>query len=399
MEMLSSPLAINILKILLIFLISFSLFFISRTLYRLIIKGVKNRLTKLWSKILLSNSFLFHLAWILPIYVFRNLLVYVDGLNTEVTTIADRATAFFITFFCLRALNAILGAINLEYSKLEISKSKPVKGYIQVLQIILWFVGVIVLISIVVDKSPLIFLSGLGAMTALLLLIFRDTILSFVAGAQLSLNNLIQVGDWIEMPQFGADGDVVDIALHYVKIQNFDKTITIIPTHKFLENSFKNWRGMKETGGRRIKRSIFIDMHSVKFLSNEEIEYLQKFNLLKSYLQDKKGEISKHNEKISSEDLKLNERRLTNLGTFRAYLVSYLRNNPNIHQDLPIMIRQLQPTETGIPLEIYVFTSDIKWINYEGIQADIFDHILAIIPEFKLNVFQTLSGKDFKAMR
>jgi miniconductance mechanosensitive channel len=246
------------------------------------------------------------------------------------------------------------------------------------------------------DRSPWIFLSGLGAMTAVLLLVFRDTILSLVASIQIATNDIIQVGDWVEMPQAGVDGDVIEVALHTVKVQNWDKTISTIPTHKFIDESFKNWRGMSLSGGRRIKRSVYIDVRSVRFLSAEEVEEFEHWALLADFIADKRAEIERCNAE-SGGDARVDAdiRRLTNIGTLRAYIVSYLRAHPKIHdRDYTLMVRQLAPGPQGLPLELYCFSNDQDWTNYEAIQSDVFDHILAIVPEFGLRVFQSPTGHD-----
>jgi miniconductance mechanosensitive channel len=255
---------------------------------------------------------------------------------------------------------------------------------------------VVVIVAILIDKNVAWLLSGLGAMTAVLLLIFKDTILSLVASIQISSNDLFKVGDWVEAPQFGADGDVIDIALHAVKIQNWDKTISIIPTNKLIDSTFRNWRGMSESGGRRIKRSLFIDMNSIHLCDETILQKFTRFELLREYIQQKQKEVAEHNKthNIDTSEL-INGRRLTNIGTFRAYIEAYLRNNSQIHPEMTFLVRQLEPTATGLPIQIYVFTNDTDWIRYEDIQADIFDHLLAVIPEFGLKIFQSPTGKDF----
>jgi miniconductance mechanosensitive channel len=229
------------------------------------------------------------------------------------------------------------------------------------------------------------------------MLVFKDTILSFVSSIQISSNDLFKIGDWVEAPQFGADGDVIDIALHTVKIQNWDKTISVIPTHKLIDSSFKNWRGMSESGGRRVKRSINIDMNSIKFCTDEMIGRYRKFDLIKQYIENKISDIDKHNttKNIMDETL-VNGRALTNIGTFREYISAYLSNHPKIHKDMTFLIRQLAPTENGVPIQIYIFINDTNWVSYESIQSDIFDHLLAISQEFDLRVFQNPTGNDFR---
>jgi len=262
---------------------------------------------------------------------------------------------------------------------------------IQSIKLVFGIICFIYIISILINKSPVAILSGLGAMSAVLMLVFKDTILGFTAGLQLSTNKMVQVGDWIEMPKYGADGDIIDIGLNVVKVRNFDKTITTIPTYALVSDSFKNWRGMRESGGRRIKRSILIDVNSIDFLSLGDIKRLEKANLLAPYLKQKQDEIQKHNEKNNFDlSLSVNGRRLTNIGTYRAYLVNYLKNNPNINQNMTVMVRQLSPNQFGIPLEIYCFTSTTVWVDYENIQSDIFDHSLCILKEFNLKAYQSV---------
>ena len=256
------------------------------------------------------------------------------------------------------------------------------------------------MVAALIDRSPLILLSGLGAMAAVLMLIFQDTLLSLVASVQISSSDIIRVGDWIEMPQLNADGDVIDIALHTVKVQNFDKTITTIPTKRFISDPFKNWRGMQESGGRRIKRCLYLDQTSVRFLSPDEIARLQRFLLLGQYLSSKQSELLSWNTELAEAAQEpANTRRVTNIGTFRAYVELYLRQHRGINQNMTLLVRQLQPTADGLPLELYCFTNTVAWAAYEGYQSDIFDHLLAILPEFGLRVFQHPSGADMRELR
>jgi miniconductance mechanosensitive channel len=250
-------------------------------------------------------------------------------------------------------------------------------------------------IGTLMNKSPGALITGLGAVSAIILLIFRDSILGFVAGMQLTFNDMVRRGDWIEMPKYGADGDVIDVTLNTVKVQNWDKTVTMIPTYALVSDSFKNWRGMQDSGGRRIKRAINIDMNSVKFCTEEMIERFSKIQYITEYIREKEEELAEYNE-VNKFDTSMlvNGRHMTNIGTFRAYIEAYLHHHPKIRQDMTFLIRHLRPTEHGIPIEIYVFSNDIVWAHYESIQADIFDHILAVIPEFDLRVFQRPSGRD-----
>lgn len=340
------------------------------------------------------------LSNIVPALIISSCISLVPGLPEAAVTVVKNVASGFIILTIALALGGILEIINLLYSRRKDAHLKPIKGYIQVIKIIIYAIASILIVATLIDRSPLILLSGLGAMAAVLMLIFQDTLLSLVASVQISSNDMIRVGDWIEMPQLNADGDVIDIALHTVKIQNWDKTITTIPTKRFISDSFKNWRGMQESGGRRIKRSLFIDQQSIHFLTQEELEHLQRFNLLAGYFDDKINELNRWNEqhvKSSSGDT-LDSRKLTNIGSFRAYVERYLRNHPGIHQGMTLMVRQLSPTPEGLPLEIYCFTSSVAWVVYEGVQSDIFDHLLAIAPEFNLRVYQAPSGADMRAL-
>ncbi|MDD2953053.1 MAG: mechanosensitive ion channel [Parabacteroides sp.] len=287
----------------------------------------------------------------------------------------------YIIAVSLRFINASLNLIHEIYNKKDSFKNKPLKGFIQVLQVTVFFIGSILIISILINKSPVSLLAGLGASAAILMLVFKDTILGFVAGIQLSANDMLRAGDWITMSKYGADGTVIEVTLNAVKVRNFDNTITTIPPYALVSDAFQNWRGMSESPGRRIKRSINIDMNSIHFCTPEMLEQFRKISLITDYIDS---------------PIWVNGRRQTNLGVFRAYLVRYLRSLPEISKELVCMVRHLQPTDTGIPIELYCFSSNKVWIEYEGIQADIFDHVLAIIPEFGLKVFQNVSGADLK---
>ncbi len=299
---------------------------------------------------------------------------------------------FIIIYFLDKLLNGVLAI----YNTYPIAKKRPIKGYIQIIKIFLYLLSAIVTISLLLDQSPWVFLSGLGALTAVLILVFQSTILSFTASLQIMGNDLLRVGDWVEVPKYGADGSVIEVALHTIKVRNWDNTVTTIPTHKLIEDSFKNWRGMSESGGRRIKRALLIDQMSIRFLNEEDIAKLEKIHLLKDYLQKKQAELKAYNDAHGFSENAINGRRLTNIGTFRAYVWAYLRQHPKVHQGMTLLVRQLQPTTEGLPLEIYVFTNDTNWVNYENIQSDIFDHLLAVISEFGLRVYQKPSGFDLK---
>lgn len=278
-------------------------------------------------------------------------------------------------------------------------KDKPTESYIQLLNITIYVLGGIYLTAVLFGKSPWGVFSALGAMSVVLMLVFKDTILGFVASIQLAANDMVKVGDWVEFPKYGADGDVIEIKLQTIKIRNWDKTITTVPTYAFVSDAFKNWRGMEESGGRRIKRSIFIDMSTIKLCDEEMLNRYDKVNFIADYLNDKQAEVASFNSSKSFDLSNLvNGRRITNMGTFRAYVAAYLKQNEFINKDMTFLVRQLQPTEKGLPLEIYVFSSEKSWALYEGIQADIFDHILSVIKEFDLSIFQSPSGNDFKSL-
>lgn len=335
-----------------------------------------------------------HLAPALVIYVLAP--VALQGADALIVFTRD-ACLFYMILVGILVIDSLLNAGYDVYQTFEISREIPIKSFVQVLKIIIYCVAGIFLISIILNKTPVYFLSGLGALTAVIMLIFKDAILGFVAGIQLTANKLVKHGDWIQMPKYGADGDVVEVNLTTVKVQNFDKTITTVPTYALISESFKNWRGMKEAGGRRIKRAINIDLNTIKFCDEEMLIRFRKIQYISEHIEKKRKEVEEFNRQHRVDDASLaNGRRLTNIGTFRAYVTAYLRNHPRINQNLTFLIRQLKPTEYGLPIEIYVFANDTVWANYEGIQADIFDHILAVVPEFDLRVFQNPSGSDFR---
>lgn len=344
-----------------------------------------------WDDVLLEQRVFHRLALIAPALVMHNLLpvLPVDG------PAARRFLGAYALWASVFAMGALLNAIHALYQRHPLGKLRPIKGYLQIAKLLLYLAGAILIIATLLDTSPWIFLSGLGAATAILALVFRDTILSFVASLQIASNDLVRVGDWIEAPKFGADGDVIDIALHTVKVQNGDKTITVIPTYKLIDESFKNWRGMTEAGARRIKRAVSIDTTSVAFARPEQLERWSRMSLLSDYLPAKQLELEAWNRAQSFDPSVLaNGRRITNLGTFRAYLERYVRAHPRVRLDLPLAVRQLAAGPDGLPLEIYCYCTDTRWAVYEGIQADIFDHVFSVLREFDLRVFQRPTGHD-----
>ncbi len=345
--------------------------------------------------IFLQSGFFNRLIYLIPLLILYNL----EGIFSQYSIIIHRILNSIFVLIILICINVLLSALGDVYDRSRFSRRIHIKGYLQVVKLILFIVGILGIITILTGQSPVYLLSGIGALTAVLMLVFKDTILSFVATIQINSNDLFKIGDWVDAPQFGADGDVVDIALHTVKIQNWDKTITIIPTHKLIDSSFKNWRGMTDSGGRRIKRAIYIDISTIRFWDKELLRRFQQLDLLQDYLESKLKEVDNSNQTVGANlDQMVKGRRFTNIGTFRAYIKAFLKNHSDIHDEMTFLIRQLPPGEKGLPMEIYVFTNDTDWVRYESIQSDIFDHLMAIISEFDLKVFQNPSGNDFKSI-
>lgn len=337
------------------------------------------------------------LANIVPAIVIGSGIHTIPHLSGAVMKVTQNVSFAFIALTIAIAIGHLLDYVNILYLRRAENYNRPIKGYLQLAKLVIYLIAGMLVVSALIDKSPLLLLSGIGAMAAVLMLIFQDTILSLVASVQISSNGTVRVGDWIEMPQMNADGDVVDIALHTVTIQNFDKTLSVFPTKNLVSQSFKNWRGMVESGGRRIKRSLLIDQNSVRFLTDEEIERLRGFTMLSDYFSSKLDEINAWNQEINeSGKSPINKRRVTNIGTFRAYVNHLIANHNSIHKNMSAMVRQLQPTPTGLPLELYCFTTTTAWAAYEDIQSDIFDHLLAILPEFDLRLVQQPTGSDLQ---
>ncbi len=371
--------------------LSFVIYFITRHYVVKAVTVLIRRSKTKYDDMLLQKDMLRRLSYIAPLIV-----IYSLSYQFPFPEIIEKVAAALIAWFLILAVGAFLTGFHQVYQTFEIAKGRSIKSYVQIIKLIIYIVGVVTIVGTLLGRSPVVLLSGFGAMTAVILLIFRDTILSFVASLQISSNDLVRVGDWIESPRFNADGDVVDIALHTVKVQNWDKTFTIIPTHKLIDESFKNWRGMQQSGGRRIKRAVHIDLSSIMFCDEEMVQRFRRIQLIAEYVERKQEELKRYNQEHNvDESVLVNGRRMTNIGTFRAYVEAYLRNHKKIHQNMTFLIRQLPPGPTGLPLEIYVFTNDTAWANYEAIQADIFDHILSVVPEFDLRVFQEPTGGDF----
>jgi miniconductance mechanosensitive channel len=361
-----------------------------------VVRKITSRTKTDLDDLVLNQKLIRRVALIAPVFVLNRFSYLLPQFENAIETIS----AVLIVIMIILTIGSVLTSYNDLYERLGKSSDRPIKGYLQVAKIFAYFFGVIFIIGIVTEQNVWNLFAGLAAASALVLLIFRDTILSFVASVQINSYDLIRKGDWIEMNKFGADGDVIDISLNVIKVQNWDKTIVVIPTYKLLEESFVNWRGMQMTGSRRIKRAIYIDLNSVKFCDTEMLEQLRKYQLIKNYLDEKIKQVKEFNleNKVDESEL-INGRRLTNLGTFRIYLENYLKQRQDVNKELTFMVRHLDPGPTGIPIEVYVFAATTEWVKYEGIQADIFDHIFAVVPSFDLKVFQTPSGTDFRYLK
>lgn len=345
------------------------------------------------------HGFIERMANIMPALVVSAGIALVPNLPGFVVVVVRNVAGAFMILTVAMAISAIFNIIDTIYHRRPEARLKPIKGYIQVVKIAIYVIAALLMIATLIDRSPLILLSGLGAMAAVLILVFQDTLLSLVAGIQISSTDMVRVGDWIEMPGQNADGDIIEIALHTVKVQNFDKTVTTVPIRKLVTDPVKNWRGMQESGGRRIKRSLYLDQTSIRFLTAEDLQRLAQVGHLESYLKRKASELADWNGQLGARArIAANTRRATNIGTFRAYVETYLRHHPGVHKDMTLLVRQLPPQPDGLPLEIYCFANTVTWALYEGIQSDIFDHLYSILPEFDLRVFQNPSGRDLQML-
>ncbi len=392
----------NLIVLLFIFGVAFLAYFICRKIILRAVARLVKQSKATWDDIVFNDKVMLNVSrMVAPIFVYVAIpLAFPEHAVSDLLDFLRRICLIYIIAVFLSFVSALFRAIYQVYSEREQYRDKPLKGLLQTAQVILFFIGAIVIVSILINRSPMALLTGLGASAAILMLVFKDSIMGFVSGIQLTANNMLKVGDWITMPKYGADGTVVEVTLNTVKIRNFDNTITTIPPYLLVSDSFQNWQGMQESGGRRIKRSINIDMTSVRFCTASMLEKYRKIQLLADYVDDTEKVVKEYNEEHGIDNSVLvNGRRQTNLGVFRAYLTNYLQNLPTVNQELTCMVRQLQPTETGIPLELYFFSANKDWVPYESIQADIFDHVLAIIPEFDLRVFQSPSGEDFRRIQ
>lgn len=382
----------------LLLLIAFGVDFICRFILLHIVSALVKRTRVTWDDILFDRSVLIHLSrMVAPLVLSLTIPIAFAGVESFGLLLISRLCNVLILITFLNFINALLKAIYTVYNSKEQFRDRPLKGLLQTAQVALWFIGGIVIIATLLGKSPLSLLAGLGASAAILMLVFKDSIMGVVSGVQLSANDMLKVGDWIAMPKYGADGTVIEVTLNTVKVRNWDNTITTIPPYLLVSDSFQNWRGMQESGGRRVKRSVNIDMNSVRFCTPEMLDKYRKIKLLADYIDQTEKVIKDYNKAQQIDNSVLvNGRRQTNLGVFRAYLNAYLHNLPTVNDEMTILVRHLQPTDRGIPVELYFFTRTTDWAPYEQIQADVFDHLLAIVPEFDLRVFQSPTGADFR---
>ncbi len=367
---------------------------ITRTVITAVLKNM-TRVKKLsFLQYLIQRRFPHYVAMIVPFSLIKGSIptIFFDFPKTQV--FFDKLANIYIIFYIIWLLTSIINALADMLFEKDTLKDKPIQSYVQVVKIFLYAIGIVILVGILLDKSPLVLLGGLGAASAILMLVFKDTIMGFVASIQLSTNDMVRIGDWITVKNYDADGDVFEISLTTIKIRNFDKTITTIPPYSLISQSFQNWRGMQETGGRRIKRSVYVKQSSIRFIETEE--ELNRFKLvqgIRDYIDERHAEIMKHNTEIGADkSLAVNGRNLTNMGLFRSYVEWYLRKHPHVHQEMMIMVRQLDPTPKGLPLELYMFANTTVWAQYEGIVADIFDHTLAAMKYFDLEIFEEVSN-------
>ena len=392
-----NPLVMSVAGIILLLLVAYVVDrLVKRLLVSFIVPLIRHTKSK-WDDALLHHNVLGKAARLAPAFVIYHGITLLSGLSDGITQVVQQIVGAAIIFLIANTLAALVNANGEIFSKL--AQGRPFQAYYQVVNILIYLVALVLFVAELFNKSPVVLLSGLGATTAVLGFVFRDSLLSFVASLQITWYDMVRVGDWIEVPNMGADGDVLQVNLLTVMVQNWDKTITTVPTSQLTSGSFKNWRFMSNAGGRRIKRALYVDMGSITFLTDEQLKRFGKYDLLASYIDEKKKALEEYNSsKVKTPDVISNVRRLTNVGTYRAYIEAFLRQDPGIHKkNFTLMVRQLAPTPQGLPIEIYAFTNDTNWIHYEGIQSDIFDHLLAIAPEFGIKVFQVPSGEDVRA--
>ena len=370
--------------------------FVAKKVMLRVIRKIADRSKSTWDNDLVEKKVFDRLSHVAPALIIYSLAPSFIKENDAVVAVLTKLSYAYIALIAAAVVDALLSFVVLRAKKTPALADKPVNSWVQVVKIMVWLFAVIVVIATLLDKSPWALLGGLGALTAVLMLVFKDSIMGLVASIQISALNLVRVGDWIEIPKYGTDGDVIEISLNTIRVQNWDKTISSVPTYALISDGFKNWRGMSESGGRRIKRSVRIDLNSIGFLDDNAFDKLTKVQALAPYLKQRKQEIAEWNATQDIDNTNhANGRRLTNVGTFRAYLESWLAVNPSINKDMTFLVRQLASDEFGLPIEIYIFSSEQRWAQYEGIMADIFDHVFAVLPEFSLRPYQRPAGTDF----
>mgnify|MGYP002712972884 CR=1 FL=1 len=398
-DMLAQPWMQTVLGLAVLAFVAWLAYLVTRRVLLRVIRAVTRRTVWTWDDALEAHGVFKRLAQMVPTLVLQFGIVLVPEIPDSIDTLIRNIALALTVLFALLAISAVLNALEALYQSSPQGQHRSIKGYVQLIKIFLFVIGAIVIIASLVNRSPMLLLSGLGAISAVLLLVFKDTILSLVASVQLASNDMLRVGDWISMPSANADGDVIDVALHTVKVQNWDKTISTIPTWRLISESFQNWRGMQDSGGRRIKRALHIDASRVGYLADADLERLTRSRLLDKYLAQKRTDIDQWNRELGEAgQVPINQRRLTNLGTFRAYAQAFIEVHPDIHPGMTRMVRVLDPTPQGIPVEIYCFTRTTAWLEYERIQGDIFDHLIAILPEFGLALYQQPAGSDFAGL-
>lgn len=386
-----SAIAITFVLVLICFLIHIIL---KKIVLRVVAKIIRNDKLS-WDDAFLDHRLLQRAILVVPGIIFYSAATVYE--NNELIEVIRRISSTYVLIVLLFVISSLLDTIDDIYGTKPVSKVRPIKGFLQVVKIVSFIIIAILIIATLIGQSPVILLSSIGALAAVFSFVFKDSILGFIAGIQLTANDMLRIGDWIEMSKYGADGNVIEITLNTVKVQNFDKTIVTIPAYSLISDSFKNWRGMEQFGGRRIKRCFYIDVNSICFCTTEMIEKFKKVQYLKEYIDEKEKEIEEYNRENNIDtSLVINGRRMTNIGTFRAYLQNYIYNHPGIDKDKPLLVRLLEPGEHGVPMEIYAFTKNTEWVNYERVQSDIFDHIFAVAGEFGLKIFQNPSGNDIR---
>ncbi len=388
---------VNFLNLILLTVVLVLLVFIVQYLTRNILQTVLNRTSRFsgttFLKHLSERRFAHFLAMIIPFSLVKGSIPIIYVNHPKLMVFLDKLADIFLIFYVIWLVMAIINAFTDTLRQKPSLKDKPLDSYSQVVKIVLYFIGFIVLFSILTGQNPGAIIAGLGAASAILMLIFKDSILGFVASLQVSANDMVRIGDWITMPKYGADGDVVQITLTTVKVKNFDKTITTIPPYSLVSDSFQNWRGMQDTGGRRLKRSVFVKQSTIRFLRDEELERLSKISLISDYIRERSEDINTYNlETKADKSLSINGRNLTNMGLYRRYIKNYLSSRPDIHKELLLIVRQLQPTSKGLPLELYFFTATTVWVQYEEIVSDVFDHVTAAAHYFDLELYEDISN-------